>query len=183
MSDQNMEPKVKELMELRRMKEELEAEITTLEDPIKARMGNKETLLALERSRSVGPPTPPAVLTAPALGRTTRSLRRPTPNRLPRAASPSTKSRSTYHSTPAMPPETSHRTGEQGHSTTIALLPTSKGAGNMDIYREITDRIITQMEQGHHSVEETVDRARPSHQLRYRQALFATESNAAGPPR
>ena len=46
MSDQNMEPKVKELMELRRMKEELEAEITTLEDPIKARMGNKETLLA-----------------------------------------------------------------------------------------------------------------------------------------
>ena len=46
MSDQNMEPKVKELMELRRMKEELEAEITTLEDPIKARMGNEETLSA-----------------------------------------------------------------------------------------------------------------------------------------
>ncbi len=46
MSDQNMEPKVKELMELRRMKEELEAEITALEDQIKARMGNEETLLA-----------------------------------------------------------------------------------------------------------------------------------------
>ena len=30
MSDQNMEPKVKELMELRRMKEELVAEITAL---------------------------------------------------------------------------------------------------------------------------------------------------------
>ena len=44
MSDQNMEPKVKELMELRRMKEELEAEITALEDQIKARMGNEETL-------------------------------------------------------------------------------------------------------------------------------------------
>lgn len=46
MSNQNMEPKVKELMELRRMKEELEAEITALEDQIKARMGNEETLLA-----------------------------------------------------------------------------------------------------------------------------------------
>lgn len=46
MSDQNMEPKVKELMELRRMKEELEAEITALEDQIKARMGNEETFLA-----------------------------------------------------------------------------------------------------------------------------------------
>ena len=28
------------------------------------------------------------------------------------------------------------------------MLPTSKGAGNKDICREITDRIITQMEQG-----------------------------------
>ena len=46
MSDRNMEPKVKELMELKRMKEELEAEITTLEDQIKARMGAEETLLA-----------------------------------------------------------------------------------------------------------------------------------------
>ena len=46
MSDHNMEPKVKELLELRRMKEELEAEITTLEDQIKARMGAEETLLA-----------------------------------------------------------------------------------------------------------------------------------------
>jgi len=46
MSDHNFEPKVKELMELKRMKEELEAEITTLEDQIKARMGEEETLLA-----------------------------------------------------------------------------------------------------------------------------------------
>ena len=46
MSDHNMEPKIKELMELKRMKEELEAEITTLEDEIKARMGDEETLLA-----------------------------------------------------------------------------------------------------------------------------------------
>ena len=46
MSDHNFELKVKELMELKRMKEELEAEITTLEDQIKARMGEEETLLA-----------------------------------------------------------------------------------------------------------------------------------------
>ena len=46
MSDHNMEPKVKELMELKRMKEELEAEITAIEDEIKAKMGTEETLLA-----------------------------------------------------------------------------------------------------------------------------------------
>ena len=46
MSDHNMEPKVKELMELKRMKEELENEITALEDEIKNRMGDEETLLA-----------------------------------------------------------------------------------------------------------------------------------------
>ena len=46
MSNPNMEAKVKELMELRRMKEELEAEITTMEDEIKQVMGEEETLLA-----------------------------------------------------------------------------------------------------------------------------------------
>ena len=46
MSDHNMEPKVKELLELKRMKEELENEITALEDEIKNRMGDEETLMA-----------------------------------------------------------------------------------------------------------------------------------------
>ena len=46
MSNPNMESKVKELMELRRMKEEIEAEIAAAEDEIKAVMGNEETLLA-----------------------------------------------------------------------------------------------------------------------------------------
>lgn len=46
MSNPNMESKVKELMELRRMKEEIEAEITAAEDEIKAVMGDEETLLA-----------------------------------------------------------------------------------------------------------------------------------------
>lgn len=46
MSNPNMESKVKELMELKRMKEELEAEITSMEDEIKAVMGEEETLLA-----------------------------------------------------------------------------------------------------------------------------------------
>lgn len=41
-----MEAQVKELMELRRMKEELEAEITSIEDAIKAAMGEEETLFA-----------------------------------------------------------------------------------------------------------------------------------------
>ena len=46
MSNPNMEAKVKELMELKRMKEEIEAEIAATEDEIKAVMGSEETLLA-----------------------------------------------------------------------------------------------------------------------------------------
>ena len=46
MSNPNMEAKVKELMELKRMKEEIEAEIDAAEDEIKAVMGSEETLLA-----------------------------------------------------------------------------------------------------------------------------------------
>ena len=46
MSNPNMEAKVKELMELRRMKEEIEAEIVAAEDEIKGVMGDEETLLA-----------------------------------------------------------------------------------------------------------------------------------------
>jgi len=46
MCDHNMESKVKDLMELRRMKEELEAEISAAEDEIKSIMGDEETLLA-----------------------------------------------------------------------------------------------------------------------------------------
>ena len=46
MSNPNMEAKVKELLELKRMKEELEAEITAMEDEIKFVMGDEETLLA-----------------------------------------------------------------------------------------------------------------------------------------
>ena len=46
MSNPNMEAKVKELMELKRMKEEIEAEIAAAEDEIKTVMGNEETLLA-----------------------------------------------------------------------------------------------------------------------------------------
>ena len=46
MSNPNMETKVKELLELKRMKEELENEITALEDEIKNRMGDEETLMA-----------------------------------------------------------------------------------------------------------------------------------------
>ena len=46
MSNPNLEPKIKELMELRRMKEELDTEITSIEDEIKQSMGNEETLIA-----------------------------------------------------------------------------------------------------------------------------------------
>ena len=46
MSNPTMEPKIKELLELKRMKEELEAEITAIEDEIKSRMGDEEILLA-----------------------------------------------------------------------------------------------------------------------------------------
>ena len=46
MSNPNMEARVKELMELKRMKEELEAEIASMEDEIKQVMGEEETLLA-----------------------------------------------------------------------------------------------------------------------------------------
>ena len=46
MSNPNMEKKVKELMELKRMREELDAEIAAAEDEIKSVMGDEETLLA-----------------------------------------------------------------------------------------------------------------------------------------
>ena len=46
MTMQNMEGRIKELQELKRMKEELEAEITAIEDEIKLWMGDEETLLA-----------------------------------------------------------------------------------------------------------------------------------------
>ena len=46
MSNPNMEGKIKELMELKRMKEEIEVEIAAAEDEIKGVMGDEETLLA-----------------------------------------------------------------------------------------------------------------------------------------
>ena len=46
MSNPNLEPKVKELLELKRMREELDAEITAAEEEIKLAMGTEETLLA-----------------------------------------------------------------------------------------------------------------------------------------
>ena len=46
MSNPNLEPKIKELMELRRMKEELDSEISSIEDELKQAMGNEETLIA-----------------------------------------------------------------------------------------------------------------------------------------
>ena len=46
MCNPNMEAKVHELMELKRMKEELEVEIAAAEDAIKAVMGDEELLTA-----------------------------------------------------------------------------------------------------------------------------------------
>ena len=46
MSNPKLEPTIKELMELRRMREELDAEIAGIEDEIKQAMGSEETLIA-----------------------------------------------------------------------------------------------------------------------------------------
>ena len=46
MSNPNMESQIKELLELKRMREELDAEIAAAEDAIKQTMGDEETLLA-----------------------------------------------------------------------------------------------------------------------------------------
>ena len=46
MSNPNLEVKVKELLDLKRMKEEQEAEISAAEDEIKQVMGDEETLFA-----------------------------------------------------------------------------------------------------------------------------------------
>ena len=46
MSNPSMEAQVKELMELRRLREELDAEITAAEDAIKKVMGDEEVLTA-----------------------------------------------------------------------------------------------------------------------------------------
>ena len=46
MSNPNMESQIKELLELKRMREELDNEIQAVEDAIKQVMGDEETLLA-----------------------------------------------------------------------------------------------------------------------------------------
>lgn len=46
MSIAELSSKAQELMELRRMREELENEITAIEDEIKATMGEQETVIA-----------------------------------------------------------------------------------------------------------------------------------------
>ena len=46
MSNPNLTPKITELMELKRMREELDAEIAAAEDEIKTAMGDEDTLLA-----------------------------------------------------------------------------------------------------------------------------------------
>ena len=46
MSNPNLTPKITELMELKRMRDELDAEIQAAEDEIKAAMGDDDTLLA-----------------------------------------------------------------------------------------------------------------------------------------
>ena len=46
MSNPNLEPKVKELMELKRMREELEVEISSIEDELKKAMGDEDTMIA-----------------------------------------------------------------------------------------------------------------------------------------
>ena len=46
MSNPNMESQIKELLELKRMREELDNEITQAEEAIKAVMGDEEILLA-----------------------------------------------------------------------------------------------------------------------------------------
>ena len=46
MSNPNLESTIHELLELKRMREELEEEITTLEDNIKAAMGEEKLLTA-----------------------------------------------------------------------------------------------------------------------------------------
>ena len=46
MSNPTMETQIKELLELKRMREELDVEIAAAEDAIKAVMGEEETLLA-----------------------------------------------------------------------------------------------------------------------------------------
>ena len=46
MSNPNMESQIKELLELKRMREELDNEIIQAEEAIKAVMGDEETLLA-----------------------------------------------------------------------------------------------------------------------------------------
>ena len=46
MSNPNLEPKVKELMELTRMREELDVEISSIEDELKKAMGEEETMIA-----------------------------------------------------------------------------------------------------------------------------------------
>jgi len=56
MSNPNMESQIKELLELKRMKEELEDAITAAEDGIKAAMGDEE-ILGVRKSVRISPHT------------------------------------------------------------------------------------------------------------------------------
>ena len=49
MSDHNMEPKIKELMELKRMKEELEAEIADMEKRLASLKSQRDALIHQNR--------------------------------------------------------------------------------------------------------------------------------------
>lgn len=64
MSKQEMESKARELRELTRMKEELDAEITALQDAIKAAMGDQEQVFAGEYKITWKPVTSSRIDTA-----------------------------------------------------------------------------------------------------------------------
>ena len=78
MSNLTMESQIKELLEFKRMREELDNEIQAAEDAIKQVMGDEETLLA-ELSRLPGHPTQPVALTVRASKRIMPNWLRPTP--------------------------------------------------------------------------------------------------------
>lgn len=88
MSNPTLETTIHDLLDLKRMREEVDAEITTLEDTIKSAMGTEETLIA-GAFKVTWTPYTSAASTAPVSSKTTPNLPPRTPRPPPHDAFPS----------------------------------------------------------------------------------------------
>ena len=148
MSNPTLESTIHEILDLKRMREELDATIATLEDRIKAVMGDEEHLTAGAYKVSWKTFTSSRIDTTAlkkALPEVAAQFTKQTTARrfsINKAGTPTTASRQMHHAEPA------RTTGSISNSTTGFAPSQDERSKIMDIYAAITDRIIAQMDQG-----------------------------------